>query len=73
MKKYKPEDFETPSKEVIKEAKNNPNGYVYAIDEDYQTKENVPPEHIIGYWTVDEKGTIIGSFIYNPNHWSKLS
>ncbi len=72
-KKYKPQDFLSPSKDAIREAKLHPNGYVYAVDEEFQNKANVPAENIIGWWKVNDNGIIDGPFIYSPNHWSKQS
>ena len=63
----------SPSKEARKEAQKNPNGYVYVIDEEYASEEDVPAEYIVGCWKVNEKGTIVGPFIPNPNHHSKLT
>lgn len=66
-------DYKLPTKEAQEEAKKHPNGYVYVIDEKYADKEEVPPEYIIGCWKVNAEGIIVGSFIPNPNHHSKLS
>jgi len=54
--------------ELIKEAKNNPNGWVYVLDEVYKGKEEVPPEFIKGAWKVNEKGEIEGDFMPNPKY-----
>ena len=54
--------------ELIKEAKNNPNGWVYALDKEYQGKEEVPPEFIQGAWKVNENGEIEGDFMPNPKY-----
>lgn len=54
--------------ELIKEAKNNPNGWVYVLNKEFERKQEVPPEFIKGAWKVDEKGEIIGEFIPNPNY-----
>lgn len=66
-------NYDNPPKEAILEAKSNPNGYVYMIDEEYIGKEDVPPTAIIGYYAVNEEGVIVGPFVHNPNHSSKLS
>lgn len=66
-------NFERPPKKAMEEAKNHPTGYVYVIDDEYADKEDVPPEFIKGCWKVNSKGIIIGSFIQNPKHKSKLS
>jgi hypothetical protein len=62
-KKPHPED-------AVKEALNNPNGWVYVIDEAFKDEENVPPQAIKGAWKVDSEGIITGDFIYNPNYHS---
>lgn len=72
-KKYAPGDFMSPSKDAIRAAKNFPNGYVYSVDEEFQNKQDVPMENIIGWWKVNSKGIIEGPFVFNPNHWSKTS
>lgn len=54
--------------ELIKEAKNNPNGWVYVLDKEFEGKQEVPPEFIKGAWKVDEKGEIVGEFMPNPNY-----
>jgi len=56
------------SAELIAEAKNNPNGWVYVLDKEFEGKEKVPPEYIKGAWKVNEKGEIVGEFIENPNY-----
>jgi len=57
-----------PTQSMIEEAKNNPNGYVYAIKGNYAPSDEVPPEAIAGAWKVDDKGKIIeGSYQENPN------
>lgn len=58
-----------PNPEMIEEAKNNPNGWVYVIVGNYDHDESVPPEAIAGAWEVDDKGEIIqNSFKANPNY-----
>lgn len=54
--------------ELIKEAKNNPNGWVYVLDKEFEGKEEVPPAFIKGAWKVNEKGEIVGEFMPNPNY-----
>jgi len=57
-----------PTQSMIEEAKNNPNGYVYAIKGNYGPNDEVPPEAIAGAWKVDNEGKIIeGSYQANPN------
>lgn len=53
---------------AIKEARKNPNGWVYAIDGSYDPFGAVPPEDIMGAWKVDKDGNITGEFITNPNY-----
>lgn len=53
---------------LIKEAKNNPNGWVYVVDQEFEEQENVPTQFIKGAWKVDENGEVIGTFIPNPNY-----
>ena len=55
--------------EIIKEAKKNPNGWVYKIDKNYDLSGDIPPEAIVGAWKVDYNGNIIlDSYIPNNNH-----
>jgi hypothetical protein len=56
-----------PSKELIEAAQHNPNGWVYRVEE-RADQETIPPEAIVGAWSVDEKGKIYGDFIPNPGH-----
>lgn len=53
---------------LIIEAKNNPNGWVYKIDQRYDLTGDIPPQAIVGAWQVDEYGCIYGSFISNKNY-----
>ena len=58
-----------PTPEMIAEAKNNPNGWVYAIDGNYGPNDAVPPWAIIGAWEVDSKREIVSdSFQNNPKY-----
>ena len=64
-------DFKSmkPTPVMIKEAKENPNGWVYVIEGNYGPNDEVPPQAIAGAWQVDESGNIIeGSFRENPNY-----
>lgn len=54
--------------DLINEAKNNPNGWVYVLDKEYEGKEEVLPEFIKGAWKVNENGIIEGEFMPNPNY-----
>lgn len=58
------------TKEMVKEAKSTPNGWVYKIDRNYDLSENIPPKAIVGAWKVDVNGEISGSFIKNKNYLS---
>lgn len=53
---------------AIAEAKQKPNGWVYAIDGVADPSADVPPERIRGAWKVNAKGEIEGDFIPNPNY-----
>lgn len=53
---------------LIQEAKNNPNGWVYKIDNGYDTIGDISPQAIVGAWKVNEQRYIIGEFISNPNY-----
>ena len=54
---------------MIKEAKNHPNGWLYAIEGHFGPNERVPPQAIAGAWKVDKDGNIIeDSFRANPNY-----
>lgn len=52
------------------EAKRTPNGYVYAVDEEFRLKESVPSENIIGWWKVNSEGIIEGEFEFSEKHWA---
>jgi hypothetical protein len=62
-----------PSLKAIKEAEKTPNGWVYVIDETFESETDVPPQAILGAWKVDEKGNIVGDFITNPNFQSSFN
>ena len=53
---------------AIAEAKQNPNGWVYAMDGVADPNGDVPPQRIRGAWKVNSKGEIEGEFIPNPNY-----
>ena len=59
------------SAELIEEAKNHPNGWVYVLDKEFKGKEEVPPEFIKGAWKVDKNGILEGKFMPNPNYHGK--
>lgn len=54
--------------DLLKEAKNNPNGWVYKIDNGYDLSGDIVPEAIVGAWKVNENGDITGEFISNKNY-----
>jgi len=54
-----------------KEAKNNPNGWVYHIDTIYSSNQHVPPEAIVGAWEVDGNGELTGIFRHNDKYKKK--
>lgn len=54
-----------PTADEIREAKINPNGWVYRIKGEYDPNGRVPPEAILGAWKVSDEGIIIGDFIIN--------
>jgi len=53
---------------LTREAKRNPNGWVYKIDGDFGHADPVPPEAIAGAWKINSNGEIEGDFIPNPNY-----
>lgn len=57
-----------PSDQVLQQAKQNPNGWVYQIEGQYAPGKPIPPSAIVGAWKVDSSGNIIGDFIPNPNY-----
>lgn len=54
--------------EIMKEAKANPNGWVYKIDQKYDLSGDIPPEAIVGAWSVNNNGVIAGEFIRNKKY-----
>jgi len=56
------------SEELIAEARNHPDGWVYVIEGNFGPDDAVPPHKIKGAWKVDAKGEIVGDFISNPNY-----
>jgi hypothetical protein len=57
-----------PTREMIDEARRNPNGWVYVIDGAYGPSDAVPPEHIVGAWKVDASGNLTGEYMANANY-----
>jgi len=52
----------------IEEAKKHPNGNIYRFDRPFSKNEEVPPEAIIGAWTVDKHGKLTGEWTSNKNY-----
>ena len=57
-----------PPQAAIEEARQKPNGWVYAIEGDHGPNDAVPAHAIKGAWKVDANGKIVGDFIPNPNY-----
>ncbi|SCK55578.1 hypothetical protein YUYDRAFT_07359 [Streptomyces sp. ScaeMP-e48] len=59
-----------PPPELIKEARNHPNGWVYEIDSSLIVDPTgyVPPTAIVRAWEVDNNGNLTGSHRDNPNY-----
>lgn len=55
------------TQEMLAEAKNNPNGWVYQIEGSFGPNNRVPPECVVGAYKVDEKSLLTGEFKSNPN------
>ncbi len=58
---------QSPTESMIKEASNNPDGWVYAIHGNYSDNDAVPPHAIVGAWSVNESGLLTNEFKENPN------
>ena len=52
----------------VEEAKQHPGGWVYRIAGRFAPSDAVPPEAIVGAWSVDPEGNITGNFIKNPKY-----
>lgn len=64
-----------PSGEAREQAKANPGGYVYEIDNTFgpfSDRDYIPPKAVIGAWKVDANGNIYGGFSPNENYTGKL-
>jgi len=61
------------TEDVVKAARENPNGWVYKIEGSFGPTEYVPPEAVVGAWKVDEGGNLTGEFVPNHNYKSSLS
>lgn len=60
-----------PPEEIIRQARLQPNSWVYQIDGNYGASDDVPPEAVMGAWQVDGDGNIVGEFLPNPNYGEK--
>ena len=59
--------------EIAREARANPNGWVYKIEGQYALTEYVPSEAVMGAWKVDADGNVVGDFIPNPKYREAVS
>lgn len=53
---------------MVAEAKRHPNGWVYQIEGSFGPNDAVPPQCIVGAWSVDAHGELTGEFKPNPNY-----
>ena len=56
------------TEDVIKAARENPNGWVYKIEGAFGPTDFVPPEAVVGAWKVDASGNLTGEFLPNPKY-----
>src|SRR5687768_14674158 len=63
-------DEPIPDEQSRREAKNNPGGWVYALDANCDPSPNadVPRYRTIGCWKVDEQGNLTGEFLWHPSY-----
>jgi hypothetical protein len=61
------------TEDVVKAARENPNGWVYKIEGSFGPAEYVPPEAVVGAWKVDKGGNLTGEFVPNHNYRPSLS
>jgi len=54
--------------ELVAQALQNPNGWVYVIDGGFSQSAAVPPESIVGAWKVGPDGKITGEYKANSNY-----
>ena len=57
--------------DVIRSAKENPNGWVYKIEGSFGSNDQIPPENIVGAWKVNGNGNLTGEFLPNPKYRPK--
>lgn len=53
---------------LVQAAKQHPGGWVYQIEKQYASSQNVPPEAILGAWKVDKEGNLTGEFLPNSQY-----
>lgn len=51
---------------LLAEARAHPNGWVYEIRAGVDPMGAVPPEDIVGAWTIDARGEPTGEYTPNP-------
>ncbi|NEZ56468.1 hypothetical protein [Adonisia turfae] len=66
-KSFQPQKIEVTD-QVKETAKQNPNGWVYKVDAEYDKNGDVPFVGIIGWWKVNTSGKICSEFIHNPEY-----
>lgn len=54
--------------EMVREAQENPKGWVYKIDKASEPQISVPCQSVIGAWKVDSTGCFTGEVILNPKY-----
>jgi hypothetical protein len=62
-----------PTAAMHAEAAKNPNGWVYVLDGNFGPNDAVPPQKIVGAWTVGPNGKLTGEYKANPNYVSSKS
>lgn len=53
---------------VLREARQKPGGWVYAVDPAFDPAGRVPPWAVIGAWPVDEQGRVGADFVHNQTY-----
>ncbi|HTK63782.1 MAG TPA: type VII secretion system-associated protein [Pseudonocardia sp.] len=54
--------------ELRQAARENPGGWLYAVDPGVDPDGDVPPYAVIGAWQVDERGEVSEEFRHNPDY-----
>jgi hypothetical protein len=57
-----------PDSAAVEAAKQNASGWVYKIDFQYPSQDQVPHEAIVGAWKVNAQGVIEGEFVPNASY-----